>query len=153
MRPIAAPDTALRCRDSVGARDGTAICIRWWSTLGVSVGARQLHPRATLVDKCTDFAEQRMVHSIRLRDVGEMIKYNRRGNPFFEDRNDLQDFGGRALIWICQPWSLIRLESGSSIWAVVAPAWAKLKRMPRTPSACMRLSSSVDTASLTTATI
>src|SRR5262245_41448498 len=97
MRPIAAPYTALRCRDSVGARDGTAICIRWWSTLGVSVGTRQLHPRATLVDKCTDFAEERMVHSIRLWDVGEMIKYNRRGNPLFEDRHDLQDFGGRRI--------------------------------------------------------
>src|SRR5262245_36869735 len=80
-RAIAALDTSLRCRDSVGAHDGTGICIRWWSTLGVSVGTRQLHPHATLVDKCTDFAEERMVHSIRLWDVGEMIKDNRRGNP------------------------------------------------------------------------
>jgi hypothetical protein len=66
---------------------------------------------------------------------------------------DLQDLAAGALIWICQPSSLICLESGSSIWGVVAPAWAKLKRLPRTPSACMRLSSSVDTASLTMATI
>ena len=94
-----------------------------------------------------------MVHTTRLRDIGKMIKNNRRGIPLFEDRHDLQDLAAGALIWICQPSSLICLESGSSIWGVVAPAWAKLKRMPRTPSACMRSSSSVDTASLKTATI
>ena len=60
---------------------------------------------------------------------------------------------GGALIWMCQPRSLTRLDSGSSISGVVAPAWARLKRMPRTPSACMRLSSSVETLSFTTATI
>ena len=58
-----------------------------------------------------------------------------------------------ALIWMCQPRSLIRLDSGSIISGVVAPTCARLKRMPRTPSACMRLSSSVETVSLTTATI
>src|SRR5215831_33883 len=94
-----------------------------------------------------------MVHTTRLRDIGKMIKNNRRGIPLFEDRHDLQDLAAGALIWICQPSSLICLESGSSIWGVVAPAWAKLKRMPRTPSACMRSSSSVDTASLTTAAL
>ena len=58
-----------------------------------------------------------------------------------------------ALIWMCQPMSLMRLESGSIISGVVAPACARLKRMPRTPAACMRLSSSADTLSLTTATM
>lgn len=62
-------------------------------------------------------------------------------------------FAAGALIWICQPRSLIRLDSGSIISGVVAPAWARLKRIPRTPSACMRLSSSVETLSLTTATM
>ena len=38
-----------------------------------------------------------MVHAVRLRDVGEMIKYNRRGNALFEDRHDLQDLGGRRV--------------------------------------------------------
>src|SRR5438874_581676 len=54
---------------------------------------------------------------------------------------------------MCQPSSLTRLDSGSSISGVVAPAWARLKRMPRTPSPCIRLSSSVDILSLTTATM
>ena len=62
-------------------------------------------------------------------------------------------FDAGALIWMCQPKSFTRLDRGSSISGVVAPAWARLKRMPRTPRACMRLSSSVDTWSLTTATM
>ena len=62
-------------------------------------------------------------------------------------------FAAGALIWMCQPRSLTRLDSGSIISGVVAPAWARLKRMPRTPSACMRLSSSVGHLSSTTATM
>jgi len=58
-----------------------------------------------------------------------------------------------ALIWMCHPMSLMRFESGSIISGVVAPAWARLNRIPRTPSPCKRLSSSVDTLSSTTATI
>ena len=57
-----------------------------------------------------------------------------------------------ALIWMCQPRSFTRFDSGSIISAVVAPACARLKRMPRTPSASMRLSSASATPSLTTAT-
>src|SRR5215831_17407814 len=77
MRPIAAPNTALRGRNRVSTRDGAGVCVSWRSTFGVGVGARQLHPCATLVDECTDLAEERMVHSIRLWDVGEMIKHDR----------------------------------------------------------------------------
>src|SRR5882724_1280771 len=46
-----------------------------------------------------------------------------------------------ALIWICQPRSFTRRDRGSIISGVVAPACARLKRMPRTPSPSMRLSS------------
>ena len=42
-----------------------------------------------------------MVHTTRLRDIGKMIKNNRRGIPLFEDRHDLQDLAAGALIWIC----------------------------------------------------
>ena len=62
-------------------------------------------------------------------------------------------FADGALIWMCQPISLIRFDKGSIISGVVAPACARLKRIPRTPSPCIRLSSSVDTLSSTTATI
>src|SRR5258708_14699950 len=41
-----------------------------------------------------------------------------------------------ALIWICQPRSLTRFDSGSIISDVVAPACAKLNRIPRAPSPC-----------------
>ena len=58
-----------------------------------------------------------------------------------------------ALIWMCQPRSLTRFDSGSIISGVVAPACARLKRIPRTPRACMRFSSSFVTVSLTTATM
>ena len=50
-----------------------------------------------------------------------------------------------ALIWMCQPRSLIRFASGSIISGVVTPPCARLKRMPRAPCSCMRLrSASVD---------
>ena len=62
-------------------------------------------------------------------------------------------FAAGALIWMCQPRSLILFDRGSIISGVVAPACARLKRIPRTPSACRRFSSSVDTLSLTTATM
>ena len=58
-----------------------------------------------------------------------------------------------ALIWMCQPMSLIALGERLHHFRRVAPAWARLNRMPRTPTACMRLSSSADTVSLTTATM
>src|SRR5262245_5588991 len=42
-------------------------------------------------------------------------------------------FAAGALIWTCQPRSLTRFDSGSIISGVVAPACARLKRIPRTP--------------------
>ena len=51
--------------------------------------------------------------------------------------------GAAALIWICQPSSLIRFDSGEIISGVVAPACARLKRMPRAPRLCMRFSKAV----------
>jgi hypothetical protein len=40
-------------------------------------------------------------------------------------------FAAGALIWMCHPSSLTRFDSGSIISGVVAPAGAKLKRIPR----------------------
>ena len=57
-----------------------------------------------------------------------------------------------ALIWMCQPSSLTRFDSGSIISGVVAPACARLKRMPRAPSPCMRFSSASVTVVSTTTT-
>ena len=60
--------------------------------------------------------------------------------------------GAVALIWICHPSSFTRFESGSIISGVVAPACARLKRMPRAPWACMRFNSASATVSSTTTT-
>ena len=57
-----------------------------------------------------------------------------------------------ALIWMCQPSAFTRADSGCIISGVVAPAWARLNRMPRAPMACMRRSSASVTVSLTTTT-
>src|SRR5262249_14377077 len=97
MWPVAAPYTALRRRLSVGTRDCARVRVRRRSNLGVGVGTRQLHPRTALVDQRPDLGEERMVHAVWLRDVCEMIKYDRRGNALFEDRHDLQDLGGRRV--------------------------------------------------------
>ncbi len=59
---------------------------------------------------------------------------------------------GGALIWMCQPSAFTRADRGCIISGVVAPAWARLKRMPRAPRACMRWSSASVTVSLTTTT-
>jgi hypothetical protein len=61
-------------------------------------------------------------------------------------------FTAGALIWMCQPSSWTRFDSGAIISGVLAPPVARLKRMPRAPCSCMRFNSPSDTASLTTTT-
>jgi hypothetical protein len=62
--------------------------------------------------------------------VSEVVEHDRRRH-IFENRMISTIFAAGALIWMCQPSSLTRFDSGLIISGVVAPPVARLNRMPR----------------------
>ena len=150
VRPVAAPDQPLRRRRDVGLGERCRVRVGR-ADLGIPVGARQLHPGAALVEQPEDHAIGRVLLARRLRDAAEVIEHDRRGQPV-EEVPDLDDLVALHVDLDVPAERLDPLRQGLEHVAVVAPAWTRLKRMPRTPWSASRFSSSSVTLVSTTAT-
>src|SRR5262245_66176321 len=81
MRPVAAPNQALRRRLDEGLRSLRGLRIRRWPDLAVRIGARELDPGAALVDQLAHDLVRGMLDPRRQRRMRQMIEHYRGWQP------------------------------------------------------------------------
>ncbi len=120
VRPVAAPDHSLRRGVDVSLGDLADVAIGGRPDLRVLVSAGKLNPDPAAIDGLEHQCERRVIDAGRLGNAPHVIEDN------WEGRRRrrlcvLHDLVASIWIWICQPRSLTRFDSGSSMSSVVAP--------------------------------
>ena len=90
MRPVAAPQQALRGELHVLARDPRDVGVARRSDLGVEVGSGELQPGAPGLQQARDDAERRVARAIGLRHAPQVVEHDRDGQPL-DHRRELHD--------------------------------------------------------------